>query len=284
VEYVPFGEVFLEEKNAVWNTPFLFNGKELDKETGMSYYGARYYEPKTSVWISVDPLAEKYPSMSPYAYCINNPINVIDPDGRDIIILIYGSYNTDSGAGHVSFAIGSNDNNLKYYSHYRQKDGGGITVSGVRLNDILGNFEKNNLKHGQKMPPVLAIRIKTTPEQDKLLIEKADTEIKDTWLLLNSNCTGTAKDVVEEISGIDAGFAFLINTPNEFAEDLLENNEDKIKSGVMSVIKGNEKDYLENERSAIPAIIFGKKDPNQGKEKSTKKSEAKPATKPEITF
>jgi hypothetical protein len=46
VEYVPFGEVFLEEKNAVWNTPFLFNGKELDKETGMSYYGARYYDRK----------------------------------------------------------------------------------------------------------------------------------------------------------------------------------------------------------------------------------------------
>lgn len=67
------------------------------------------------------------------------------PDGRDIIILIYGSYNTESGAGHVSFAIGSNDNNLKYYSHYRQKDGGGITVAGVKLKDILGNYEKNNL-------------------------------------------------------------------------------------------------------------------------------------------
>ncbi len=79
MEYVPFGEVFLEEKNAVWNTPFLFNGKELDKETGMSYYGARYYEPKTSVWISVDPLAEK--TMSSYGYCYNNPVNLIDPTG-----------------------------------------------------------------------------------------------------------------------------------------------------------------------------------------------------------
>jgi RHS repeat-associated protein len=85
VEYVPFGEVFLEEKNAVWNTPYLFNGKELDKETGMSYYGARYYEPKTSVWISVDPLAEKYPNASPYNYCLNNPVNFIDPDGKDIL-------------------------------------------------------------------------------------------------------------------------------------------------------------------------------------------------------
>ncbi len=81
MEYVPFGEVFLEEKNAVWNTPYLFNGKELDKETGMSYYGARYYEPKTSVWISVDPLAEKGPQYSPYSFCFNNPIYYVDPDG-----------------------------------------------------------------------------------------------------------------------------------------------------------------------------------------------------------
>lgn len=49
-----------------------------------SYLKARYYDPRTSIWISVDPLAEKYPSHSPYNYCINNPINVIDPDGRDI--------------------------------------------------------------------------------------------------------------------------------------------------------------------------------------------------------
>ncbi|WPO78016.1 RHS repeat-associated core domain-containing protein [Flavobacterium sp. KACC 22761] len=71
IEYVPFGEVFLEEKNAKWNTPYLFNGKELDKETGLYYYGARYYDPKISVWTSVDPLAEKYPSISPYIYCLN---------------------------------------------------------------------------------------------------------------------------------------------------------------------------------------------------------------------
>jgi RHS repeat-associated protein len=79
---VPFGEVFLEENNAVWNTPYLFNGKELDKETGMSYYGARYYEPKTSLWISVDPLAEETPEWSPYAFCNNNPLFFTDPDGR----------------------------------------------------------------------------------------------------------------------------------------------------------------------------------------------------------
>jgi RHS repeat-associated protein len=71
-----------------YNTPYKFNGKELDVETGLYYYGARYYDPKTSIWLSVDPLAEKYPNMSPYAYCFNNPVIFTDPDGRDPIITI----------------------------------------------------------------------------------------------------------------------------------------------------------------------------------------------------
>ncbi|QTY28293.1 hypothetical protein IGB25_03390 [Flavobacterium sp. CS20] len=42
----------------------------------------RYYNPKTSLWLSVDPLAEKFPGWSPYNFVMNNPINFIDPDGR----------------------------------------------------------------------------------------------------------------------------------------------------------------------------------------------------------
>ncbi len=87
IEYVPFGEVFLEERNNTWNTPFLFNGKELDEETGLYYYGARYYNPRISLWYGVDPLAEKYPDKTPYHYCSNNPIMRIDPDGlTDFIV------------------------------------------------------------------------------------------------------------------------------------------------------------------------------------------------------
>ncbi|MFV0291573.1 MAG: RHS repeat-associated core domain-containing protein [Mangrovibacterium sp.] len=83
VEYVPFGEVFIEERNNTWNTPFLFNGKELDEETGLYYYGARYYNPRVSLWYGVDPLAEKRSNMSPYNYCSWNPIVKIDPNGMD---------------------------------------------------------------------------------------------------------------------------------------------------------------------------------------------------------
>jgi len=59
VEYIPYGDVFIEERNSAWNTPYKFNAKELDEETGLYYYGARYYDPRTSVWLGADPLQEK---------------------------------------------------------------------------------------------------------------------------------------------------------------------------------------------------------------------------------
>lgn len=69
----------------MWSSPYRFNSKELDPETGMHYYGARYHHPKISVWMSVDPKANEVPSWSPYNYMLNNPINLIDPDGRAAI-------------------------------------------------------------------------------------------------------------------------------------------------------------------------------------------------------
>ena len=87
VEYVPFGEVFIEElsSSAKLNTPYLFNGKELDEETGLYYYGARYYDPRISLWLSTDPMELKYPNISTYTYCANNPIKRKELDGQDWI-------------------------------------------------------------------------------------------------------------------------------------------------------------------------------------------------------
>ena len=63
---------------------FTFSAKEKDAETGYSYFGARYYSSDLSIWLSVDPMSDKYPSLSPYTYCANNPIKLVDPDGRKI--------------------------------------------------------------------------------------------------------------------------------------------------------------------------------------------------------
>ncbi|WP_311590148.1 RHS repeat domain-containing protein [Prevotella disiens] len=87
IEYVPFGEVFIEERNNTWNTPYLFNAKEFDEETGMYYYGARYYEPRLSLWMSTDPLQEKFVDASPYVYCLQNPIIILDYNGADTVFV-----------------------------------------------------------------------------------------------------------------------------------------------------------------------------------------------------
>ena len=59
-------------KNSVFGA-LTFTGKERDSETGFSYFGARYYDSDLMTeWLSVDPMADKYPSLSPYAYCAWN--------------------------------------------------------------------------------------------------------------------------------------------------------------------------------------------------------------------
>ena len=68
-------------------------GKERDEETGYGYFGARYMDHELmTMWLSVDPMADKYPSLSPYNYCAWNPIRLVDPDGCEI-----GDYYTRDG-------------------------------------------------------------------------------------------------------------------------------------------------------------------------------------------
>ena len=62
-----------------------FSAKEKDTETGLSYFGSRYYSYDLSIWLSVDPMSDKYPSLSPYVYCVNNPIKLVDPNGEEIV-------------------------------------------------------------------------------------------------------------------------------------------------------------------------------------------------------
>ncbi len=66
-----------------------FSAKEKDTETGLSYFGSRYYSSDLSIWLSVDPMSDKYPSLSPYTYCANNPVKLVDPNGEEIVISEY---------------------------------------------------------------------------------------------------------------------------------------------------------------------------------------------------
>ncbi|MDY6371300.1 MAG: RHS repeat-associated core domain-containing protein [Bacteroidales bacterium] len=62
---------------------FAFTGKERDEETGFGYFGARYMDHELmTMWLSVDPMMDKYPNVSPYNYCLWNPVKLVDPDGN----------------------------------------------------------------------------------------------------------------------------------------------------------------------------------------------------------
>ena len=95
--YYPFGAPYADPDMVVNASlqPYKYNGKELDTMHGLNTYdyGARQYDPITGRWDRVDPLAEKYYPYSPYIYCKDNPVNSIDPDGRNSIkILLKGAY------------------------------------------------------------------------------------------------------------------------------------------------------------------------------------------------
>ena len=72
-------------KNAAILGP-LSSGKEKDSETGYHYFGARYYNSDLNLWLSVDPMSDKYPSLSPYNYCAWNPMKLVDPNGDTIVL------------------------------------------------------------------------------------------------------------------------------------------------------------------------------------------------------
>jgi RHS repeat-associated protein len=102
IEYFPNGEVFVENHRNSNYSPYKFNGKELDAETGYYYYGARYYNPRVSLWLNVDPLADYNPfynsehyidgqhnggvynsgNLNPYIFTYQNPIKFVDPNGK----------------------------------------------------------------------------------------------------------------------------------------------------------------------------------------------------------
>ena len=86
MQYYPSGLPWLEAYSPS-EQPYKYNGKEFVEMHGLDEYDskARWYYPAICRTTTVDPLSDKYPHISPYAYCGNNPVNAIDPDGRDSI-------------------------------------------------------------------------------------------------------------------------------------------------------------------------------------------------------
>ena len=85
--YLPYGELLVDEHSSSEELPYKFNGKEMDEETGLYYYGARYMNPATSLFLNVDRFLEKYTSFTPYNYCGANPIGRIDLNGDTLSVV-----------------------------------------------------------------------------------------------------------------------------------------------------------------------------------------------------
>jgi RHS repeat-associated protein len=85
LHYLPWGEDFVNQRlNSFDGVRYTFSAKEKDSETGLNYFGSRYYSSDLSIWLSVDPMAAKYPSLSPYVYCADNPVRLVDPNGKEV--------------------------------------------------------------------------------------------------------------------------------------------------------------------------------------------------------
>jgi RHS repeat-associated protein len=114
LEYLPYGDTFIDERYKNWHTPYTFSGKERDEETGLLYVSRRYQDGKLGVWLSVDELRAKYPNMGSYVYCHGNPVNRVDPDGNTDYFTNSGKYIKSEGAQH-DICIGDHRESLSSY-------------------------------------------------------------------------------------------------------------------------------------------------------------------------
>ncbi len=166
-------------------------GKEKDEETGYGYFGARYMDHELmTMWLSVDPMSDKYPSISPYAYCAWNPVKLVDPDG-----MMVGDYYDVSG-NYIGWD-GNNDFNV--YIVGNKSD-----IKEIKENDKEGKTTSvNDLKSG----PLLKTTYDVLRESCNVL-DRAEK---------NSDQTKEEGSVVDHYSGLgirgETGESQVINLP-----------------------------------------------------------------------
>ena len=152
LHYLPWGEDFVDQRTGSFSSMYTFSAKEKDTETGYSYFGARYYSSDLSIWLSVDPQASKYPSLSPYVYCADNPVKLVDPDGlypKSILnynpsLGLHGGYKLKQSAAHLLSLVSGVSQGLiegtviqrraagQYRPLYSCNSGGGAITVGTR--------------------------------------------------------------------------------------------------------------------------------------------------------
>jgi len=116
-DYYPYGGILREHNSSLTNDRYKFTEKERDNETSFDYFGARYYDSGIGRWTTVDPLADKYPGWSPYAYTFNNPLRFIDFDGLEIRIYT-GDKDDDGNEIYMTYTAGMEYNGNNSFGNY----------------------------------------------------------------------------------------------------------------------------------------------------------------------
>ena len=145
IHYMPYGELWKNQQRTPYNERFKFTGKERDEETGYDYFGARNYTSAASIWLSVDPLADKYPGISPYAYCNWNPVKYVDPDGRDTLHFdANGKYThrVQSDGSHVGIWHRSNNSTREF--RFQDPNDANRFITDKEYNNRLGEISAND--------------------------------------------------------------------------------------------------------------------------------------------
>ena len=252
LHYLPWGENFVDQRSTTWNAMYTFSAKEKDSETGYSYFGSRYYNSDLSIWLSVDPMSDKYASLSPYTYCADNPVKLVDPNGEDVVIL-----NAPQGAGgygHMAAVIQDEEGNWYYMTMGAAEDGnlsqvlssgvgGGMTLESCGTKDMEEaiEFAKKDVNNSECTQELV---LQTSSKMDGKIYQSAlDKQSNvnsgnEEYKALTNSCADAVKDVLEKGLGIDLP-SKIDPRPNSYFNKLLK-NKNKIQSKI-NVLKDGEK-------------------------------------------
>ena len=184
--YLPYGELLVDEHSSSEELPYKFNGKEMDEETGLYYYGARYMNPMASIWYGVDRFTEKYPIYSAYNICRSNPLLFFDESGDSTILFATTLPGADkrflkgggSLATHTFLVVKDKKGKMIHFAYGSEIDGPmGAFKGRLReveyyddLNVMNGNL-KNHLKYRKAIEPPLKA------DGKKMSVEEFDRKV-----------------------------------------------------------------------------------------------------------
>ncbi len=167
-----------------------------------------------------------------------------------VYVLVWGSTQTESGAGHTSIAF-SDPHGIRYYSSYTRSDGGIIDTLLCEVNEI---FNLDSIIGTQASSPGLILSFDVNEKEYREMRSTASKKATKRWKLFSLNCADFVKCAFKK-TNYDGGYAFLISTPYEFIHDLTDHNAGAFKEGRIHTVKGVVSVFLKNEPRAIPFVL-----------------------------